>query len=55
MLGGEPWAHQRTLDELGLDGMTTDDIRSLVEGEVPVAVERPLLPSRRYSGTFAGR
>jgi opine dehydrogenase len=55
MLGGEPWAHQRTLDELGLDGMTTDDIRSLVEGEVPAQAHRPLLPSRSISGIYAGR
>jgi opine dehydrogenase len=32
-LGGEPWAGQRTLDVLGLDGLEPAAIRQVVEGE----------------------
>ena len=35
-LGGEPWQGQRTLDVLGLDGLSTEDIRTVVEGECEV-------------------
>jgi len=55
MLGGEPWQHQRTLDELGLDGMSTDDIRTVVEGEVPAVQRRSILPNWGFSGIHAGR
>jgi opine dehydrogenase len=53
-LGGEPWQTQRTLDVLGLDGLSTTDIRTVVEGEEVPAVRRSLLPRRSLSGIWGG-
>ena len=50
-LGGEPWQGQRTLDMLGLDGLSTEDIRGVVEGEF-VPARRSVLPRRAVSGIW---
>jgi opine dehydrogenase len=41
-LGGEPWPRQRTLDALGLAGLSPASIRALVAGERPPAASAPL-------------
>jgi opine dehydrogenase len=53
-LGGEPWQGQRTLDVLGLDGLSTADIRTVVEGEFLPIARRSLLPKRGQSGIWNG-
>ena len=53
-LGGEPWQTQRTLDVLGLDGLSTEDIRTVVEGNFEPAARRSVLPRRSVSGIWGG-